>query len=45
MGQYLAITDVFVGSGGTMTSESALRGIPTISYEGNTQCTIEKYLV
>lgn len=25
-------TDVFVGSGGTMTAESALMGIPTISY-------------
>lgn len=25
-------TDVFVGSGGTMTAESALTGIPTISY-------------
>lgn len=26
-------TDVFVGSGGTMTAESALMGVPTISYE------------
>jgi len=25
-------TDVFIGSGGTMTAESALMGIPTISY-------------
>jgi len=25
--------DVFVGSGGTMTAESALMGVPTISYE------------
>ena len=25
-------SDVFVGSGGTMTAESALLGIPTISY-------------
>ena len=25
-------TDVFVGSGGTMTAESALMGVPTISY-------------
>ena len=26
-------TDVFVGSGGTMTAESALLGTPTISYD------------
>ena len=25
-------TDIFIGSGGTMTAESALMGIPTISY-------------
>ena len=25
-------TDIFIGSGGTMTAESALIGIPTISY-------------
>lgn len=31
-GQILSMCDVFVGSGGTMTSEAALRGIPTISY-------------
>ena len=30
--QILCLCDVFVGSGGTMTSEAALRGIPTISY-------------
>jgi predicted glycosyltransferase len=40
----LSITDVFVGSGGTMTSESALRGIPTISYDGVPNLD-EKYLV
>ena len=32
-GKYLLKnTDVFIGSGGTMTAESALMGIPTISY-------------
>ena len=32
-GKYLLNnTDVFIGSGGTMTAESALMGIPTISY-------------
>ena len=31
-GQILALCDVFVGSGGTMTSEAALRGVPTVSY-------------
>ena len=30
--EIFSITDVFVGSGGTMTAEAALRGIPTISY-------------
>ena len=25
-------SDIFIGSGGTMTAESALMGIPTISY-------------
>ncbi len=43
-GTILAIADVFVGSGGTMTTECALRGIPTISYEA-IPSTIEKYLV
>ena len=36
--------DLFVGSGGTMTSEAALSGIPTVSYEGSPNPT-EKYLV
>lgn len=31
-GQILPLCNVFIGSGGTMTSEAALRGIPTISY-------------
>jgi len=37
-------TDVFVGSGGTMTAESALLGIPTISYNAVPNI-IETYLV
>ncbi len=39
-----SVTDVFVGSGGTMTTEAALRGLPTISYEGIPNAD-EKYLV
>ena len=39
-----SIADVFVGSGGTMTSEAALRGLPTISYEGIPNAD-EKHLV
>jgi len=39
----LSITDVFIGSGGTMTAESALMGIPTISYDAVPNY-IEKYL-
>jgi len=37
-------TDVFVGSGGTMTAESALLGIPTISYNAVPNI-LESYLV
>ena len=37
-------TDVFIGSGGTMTTESALLGIPTISYNAVPNI-IESYLV
>lgn len=37
-------TDVFIGSGGTMTAESALLGIPTISYNAVPNL-IENYLV
>ena len=37
-------TDVFIGSGGTMTAESALLGIPTISYNAIPNI-IESYLV
>jgi predicted glycosyltransferase len=37
-------TDLFIGSGGTMTAEAALMGIPTISYNGIPNY-IEKYLV
>ena len=42
--EILAMTDIFVGSGGTMTAESALRGIPTISYNA-IPSIIEEYLV
>jgi len=37
-------TDVFIGSGGTMTAESALLGIPTISFNAVPNI-IESYLV
>ncbi len=37
-------TDVFIGSGGTMTAESALFGIPTISY-GASPNLVESYLI
>ncbi len=44
-GKYLLDnTDVFLGSGGTMTAESALLGVPTISYNAVPNI-IEKYLV
>ncbi len=37
-------TDVFIGSGGTMTEEAALTGVPTISYNDVPNAVIE-YLV
>lgn len=40
----LSITDLFIGSGGTMTAEAALMGVPTISYDAVPNY-IEKYLV
>jgi len=43
-GEILRMIDVFVGSGGTMTAESALRGIPTLSYNAIPNI-IEEYLV
>lgn len=44
-GKYLLEhTDVFVGSGGTMTSESALLGIPTVSYNAVPN-HVEEFLV
>jgi predicted glycosyltransferase len=36
--------DVFIGSGGTMTAESALFGVPTISY-GASPNLVESYLI
>jgi len=44
-GKYLLKnTDIFIGSGGTMTAESALMGIPTISYDAVPNI-IENFLV
>jgi predicted glycosyltransferase len=43
-GEILSMCNVFVGSGGTMTSEAVLRGIPTLSYNGVPNHD-EKYLV
>lgn len=43
-GDLLHNTDVFVGSGGTMTAESALNGIPTISYNAVPNL-VQDYLV
>jgi len=40
----LSNADIFIGSGGTMTAESALLGIPTISYDAVPNI-IEDYLV
>ena len=40
----LSNADIFIGSGGTMTAESALLGIPTISYNAVPNI-IEDYLV
>ena len=40
----LSVTDLFIGSGGTMTAESALMGVPTISYNAVPN-HIENYLV
>lgn len=40
----LSSTNLFVGSGGTMTAEAALMGVPTISYDAVPN-HIEKYLI
>ena len=40
----LSGTSLFIGSGGTMTAEAALMGVPTISYDAVPNY-IEKYLV
>ena len=40
----LSATSLFIGSGGTMTAEAALMGVPTISYDAVPN-HIEKYLV
>ena len=44
-GKYLLNnTDIFIGSGGTMTAESALMGVPTISYNAIPNI-VENFLV
>ena len=43
-GEILSLCDVFIGSGGTMTSEAILRGVPTLSYNGVPNHD-ERYLV
>ncbi len=44
-GKYLLNnTDMFIGSGGTMTAESALMGVPTISYNAVPNI-VENFLV
>ena len=44
-GKYLLKNaDIFIGSGGTMTAESALMGVPTISYNAVPNI-VEKFLV
>ncbi len=40
----LSVTDLFIGSGGTMTAEAALMGVPTVSYDAIPNY-IERYLV
>jgi hypothetical protein len=41
----LAFTSIFVGAGGTMTSEAALLGVPTFSCYPEEPYLIEKYLL
>jgi hypothetical protein len=41
----LAFTSIFVGAGGTMTSEAALLGVPTFSCYPGKPYLIEKYLL
>ena len=38
-------SDFFIGSGGTMTAESALLGIPTITYNTSQNWTVGKFLI
>ena len=42
--EIFSLTDIFIGSGGTMTAEAALRGIPTVSYNAVPNL-VEEYLV
>lgn len=41
----LAYTSIFIGAGGTMTTEAALLGVPTISCYPGEPTLVEKYLV
>jgi len=41
----LSFTSVFVGAGGTMTTEAALLGVPTISCYPDKPFLVEKYLI
>jgi hypothetical protein len=41
----LSYTSLFVGAGGTMTAESALMGVPTISYYPGRITYVEQYLI
>jgi len=41
----LACTSIFIGAGGTMTTEAALLGVPTISCYPGEPTLVEKYLV
>jgi len=43
-GEILSLVDIFIGSGGTMTQEAALRGVRTISYDAVPNLD-EKFLV
>jgi len=41
----LSFTSVFVGAGGTMTTEAALLGVPTFSCYPDKPFLVEKYLI
>jgi len=41
----LSYTSIFIGAGGTMTTEAAIMGIPTFSCYPDSPFLIEKYLI